>query len=161
ALERADRKIDLISLVMASHFGFADLTSASSYAVRRQRQTHDTTDVYLTYSTYTNFPNFVSYSMEDRPTHLFSEELRLVSSGDSKFKYIAGVYFTRYTDGDTLVEFMPGYPAYAGIDRPDQIDTLSITRHKVTDKAVFGEVGYQFTPAWQVTVGGRTLRDQF
>ncbi|MGH8597044.1 MAG: TonB-dependent receptor domain-containing protein, partial [Gammaproteobacteria bacterium] len=63
-----------------------------------------------------------------------------------------------YQDTDTKAsskEFTPGYPEYLGIVRPDNLEYYSVEKDDLKESAVFGEIGYQITEAWQVTVGAR------
>ena len=79
----------------------------------------------------------------DQPYKTYSTELRLVSAAGSRWEYTAGVYWKK-TD---LSEFAD----LALFGETIQFDT--------SDKqtAVFGEVGYKFTDAWELTAGARYL----
>ena len=79
----------------------------------------------------------------DQPYKTYSTELRLVSAAGSRWEYTAGVYWKK-TD---LSEFAD----LALFGETIQFDT--------SDKqtAVFGEVGYKFTDAWESTAGARYL----
>jgi iron complex outermembrane recepter protein len=158
-LENSDRSADLTALVMTGHLGFADLVSASTFSSRRLQRTRDTTDGFLSYSSYSNFPTFVAYDVSDFKTDQFTQELRLVSPGNSRVTYILGAFYQYFRDDSKDYEYAPGFPAYLGVDRPDQLNDYSAFKRYSTDKAVFGELGYHFTPAWQVTVGARWFQD--
>jgi iron complex outermembrane recepter protein len=160
-LERSDRKVDLGSLVLTAHLGFADLTSASTYSERKILQTSDGTDGFLSSSSYANFPRFVAYYTGPDFQNTYTEELRLVSSRDSRLSYIVGGFYEDQRTAYYSYTYMPGYPAFLGVDRPDQLYNFSAGGESFSDKAVFGEVGYQFTPAWQATVGARWFKDAF
>lgn len=158
--ELAARHVDLTSLVLTGHLGFADLVSATSYARRRLHNQFDNTDGYVGSSSYTSFPQFVAIGIADSNRDLFTEELRLVSSDTSRFRWILGGFYEYFKDDFISSSYVPGYPAFIGVDRPDQLNYYELTERRFSDKAVFGELGYQLTSAWQVTVGGRALRDQ-
>src|SRR5579871_741606 len=158
-LNPAERKVDLGGLTLTGHLGFADLVSASSYAVRDFYQISDATDAYLSAPTYNAFPKFVSFFSEDLRRTEYTEELRLVSTSTSRFKWLVGAFYQHYKDKEIDVGTVPGLPAFLGIDRPDQVNFYSDGLTYFTDKAVFGEMGYQITPAWQVTVGTRWFND--
>lgn len=159
-LESATRTADLGSLVLTGHFGFANLTSATSYAKRTVAQYGDATDGYLTYGSYANFPAFVANVLDEDNRTQFTEELRLVSNGNSRLNWIVGGFYSHFKVDQPTWIYTPGYPAYLGINRPDQLQTYSDTLQMFSDRAVFGEVGYQFTPKWQATVGGRWFKDE-
>lgn len=157
--ELAKRESDLVGLVLTAHLGFADLSSSSSWALRRFDQTLDTTDQYLG-SGYEAFPSFVAFDLSEINRTQYTEELRMVSTGQGPLTWVAGLFYEHFIDDFIDHEFMPGYPAFIGIDRPDQLDAYGRTFQRFSDKAVFGEVSYHFTDAWQVTVGGRWFHDQ-
>lgn len=156
-------QVDLTSLVLTAHLGFADLTSASSYARQRTWATGDTTDTFVSSSSYTNFPKFIAYQDTAFEKETSVEELRLVSSGQSRLNWIVGGFFQYWTTplaanyDDT---YTPGYPAYLGLPAgTTDLDNYSGNSTSFSDKALFGEVGYQFTDAWQVLIGGRWFKD--
>jgi iron complex outermembrane receptor protein len=77
------------------------------------------------------------------PYKTSSSELRLVSSGDSRWLYTAGVYWKK----SDLNEFA-------------DLSAFGESIQFVTDDrqtAVFGELGYKFTNAWTLTAGARYL----
>jgi iron complex outermembrane receptor protein len=156
----SDRKVDVASLVLTGHLGFADLVSASSFAWRRINEQQEGTDYYLGYTSYTNFPSFLEYDALEINRDLFTEELRLVSNTQSRLHWIVGGFYEHFRDQLLDHTHVPGYPAYIGIDRPDQVSIYSNNIQEFTDTAAFGELGYQLTRAWQVTVGGRWFRDK-
>ena len=39
--------------------------------------------------------------------------------------------------------------------RPDNLEYIAVNRNDLTERALYGEVSYEVTPAWQVTLGGR------
>jgi iron complex outermembrane recepter protein len=162
--DKSTLMIDLVSLVLTENLGFATLTSASSYATQKQRtDLYDETDNYVTSTAYTNFPRFVAYDAGDLfGKEQYVEELRLVSSGQSRLNWILGGFYQYYNlyQGSSYT-YTPGYPAYLGLpaDTSD-LDYYANTQQRFTDKAVFGELGYQFTDAWQVLVGGRWFKDE-
>src|SRR5262249_15889278 len=143
-----------------AHLGFADLVSASSYAKRKLNNKTDDTDTYLGSTSYLQFPQFVAIGQGFNTRNLYTEELRLVSSGQSRFNWILGGFYEYFKDDFGGTSFVPGYPAFIGVDRPDQVNSYGLTERRFSDKAVFGELGYHLTDAWQLTAGGRTIRDQ-
>src|SRR5258708_32391162 len=116
-LQPTDRKADVGSLVLTAHLGFADLVSSSSYALRQIHQTFDATDDYLGYG-YEAFPSFVAIDFSRQDNRLYAEELRLISSGQDAFKWVTGVFYQHSQDEFRAIDIGPGYPAFAGIDRP-------------------------------------------
>jgi iron complex outermembrane recepter protein len=155
-LEPSERDTDLLSLEVTADLGFAELVSSSSYAERRNQDTRDMTDLLLFFEYgYEDFPQFVTYAPSDAQMDQYAQELRLVSSGDGPFKWLVGGFYNRAEHDSFYREYVPGYPQFAGIDRPDANEYYVETHTKLSEQAVFGEIGYHFTDAWQVTFGGR------
>jgi outer membrane receptor protein involved in Fe transport len=84
---------------------------------------------------------------EEATTH----ELRLVSSKDSRFQWIVGLYVDDY---DQFNQAVQSYPI--DLDDPNPAESLrqgGLRTFKET--AVFGEVSYDFTDKFRFLVGGR------
>ena len=158
-LEPNDRKNELLALTVDIDLGFAKLTSATGTSEYHELGQRDQTDLLLALPYgYDNFPSFAAYTREQVKQTTFAEEVRLVSQGDSRLNWIAGAFYNHATQDGTSKEFVPGYPEFIGVDRPDNLEYVQLTGVKGTEKAVFGEVGFRFTDAWSVTVGGRRFK---
>ena len=86
---------------------------------------------------------------------LATQEIRLVSTNDSKLTWIGGLYYSKFEEDVGSSEFTPGIPDFFGVVRPDNLEYISRDIKELTETALFGEIGYQFTDDWQVTVGAR------
>jgi iron complex outermembrane recepter protein len=158
--EPSSREADLFSLELTGNLGFAQLVSASSYSEQKIETIRDQTDLLLFLSDsggygYENFPEFVAYTTGDTDRDQFTEELRLVSSGDGPLSWIVGGFYNELDSVGTGIEYTPGLPAFFEIDRPDEMEYYSKTDLTQKEKAAYGEIGYRITDAWQVTIGGR------
>ncbi|WP_300394011.1 TonB-dependent receptor [Henriciella sp.] len=149
---------ELLALEVVADLGFAELTSATGFSKFEDDGQRDQNDllVSLEYS-YELFPAFGSFTHEVGETETFTQELRLVSTTDSRFNWIVGGFYSQQESVATSKEFTPGYPDYAGFvtPRPDALEYFSIGHNELTESALFGEVGYEFTDKLTVTVGGR------
>ena len=158
-LEPAERTVDLTSLELTAHFGFADLVSASSYGERKIDSTWDQTDLLLELMTgYEQFPQFAGYNLEERQTEQFVQELRLVSNDTGRFKWLVGAFYNHSNDSQVDREYVPHYPEFIGVPSPDALDYFLVIRQKRSEAAGFGELSYRLTDAWQVTVGAREFK---
>jgi outer membrane receptor protein involved in Fe transport len=158
-LEPAERTAELSSLELTAHFKFADLVSASSYGDRKIDSTWDQTDLLLELVTgYEDFPKFAGFNLENRETKQFVQELRLVSNDTSRLKWIIGAFYNHFTDRQVDREYVPHFPEFIGVDSADAMEYFLDIRQKRTEEAGFGEIGYRFTDAWQVTVGAREFK---
>lgn len=154
----------LLALELTADLGFAELTSAtglSEFTDDGQRDQNNLL-VSLEYS-YELFPAFGSFTKEEGETETFTQELRLVSTYESKFNWIIGGFYSRSDNSAYSAEYTPGYDTYAInqlgfdflVDRPDDLEYYSTNRTQLTESALFGELGYDITDRWSVTVGGR------
>ena len=93
---------------------------------------------------------------EDTDIKQFSQEIRLTSNTDSNWDWIVGAYYKR-DEIDKLDRFF-------GESITGALPTLSGESHwdnrgKMDSIAGFAQVGYQFTDAWKLTIGGRYTKD--
>lgn len=154
--EPNQRKNQLVSLETNADLGFATLTSATGLSRYDEIGQRDQTDLLLSFDYgYEDFPSFVAFTQETQRTERLSQELRLVSNSAGPFKWIGGLFYNTAKTDALSQEFVPGFPQFAGIDRPDNLEYFNPAIQRATERAVFGEVGYQITSKWQVTAGGR------
>lgn len=146
------RKNELLALETVVDLGFADLTSATGYNEYTENGQRDQTDFLLRarYG-YEFFPSFVAYTREDADEDTFTQELRLVSNGDGPFNWIVGGFYSHFKIDAMSQEFYPGLSDYP-------LGFVSSLEEKTTETAAFGELGYEITDAWQVTVGARWFK---
>ena len=159
------RKDQLLSLEITADLGFAELTSASGYSKSDSDGQRDQTDllVRLDYS-YEEFPAFSAFTRDLSENKVFTQEIRLVSTNDSDFSWIAGAFYNRVEFQQDEKEFVPGFGQYA-VDnwdaaqtRPDNLEYYSVGDSTVTESALFGELTYQATDKLAVTLGARLYR---
>ncbi len=164
-VEPNDRDSDLLALEIIADLGFAELTSATGIGGVEENGQRDQTDLLITLDySYELFPTFTAYTFEDEETETFNQELRLVSTSDGPFNWIVGVFYNRNEYDALSLEYTPGYGAFVGDDFRQDLNDLEYfeaDRTKLTEKAIFGEVGYDFTEQWSVTLGVRLYDYEF
>ena len=135
---------------------FAELTSATGLSRFDDDGQRDQTDllISLEYS-YEAFPTFTSFTHEKGRENSFTQELRLVSKTEGPLSWIVGAYYNNFDVTSYSQEYTPGYAAYVGFDRPDDLEYYSQFFSELKESALYGEVGYDITDKWSVTVGGR------
>jgi outer membrane receptor protein involved in Fe transport len=84
-------------------------------------------------------------------TRQTSEELRLVSSGNSSLQWLLGYFYSDFSDTISLSILAPGATALFGT--PNLYSNYQPT--KIIQRSFFGEASYEFIPAWKATVGLR------
>ncbi|NNC36952.1 MAG: TonB-dependent receptor [Acidimicrobiales bacterium] len=158
--EPNERNTDLIALEVIADLGFAELTSATGYATVDENGQRDQTDLLISLEYYyETFPTFTAFTFEDEETEIFNQELRLVSKGDGPLSWILGGFYNRNQYDALSSEFTPGIGAFNDIFgfRQDlnDLEYFEADRTDLKEKAVFGEIGYDISEAWDVTVGAR------
>lgn len=155
-LEPNERRNALTALEVTADLGFAELTSATGYSTYDERGQRDQTDllISLEYS-YEAFPAFSAFTREDQDEQTLNQELRLVSTGEGPLSWIVGGFYNALDSYAASREFTPGYSEYLGGGRPDNLEYFSVNRTELTEMAIYGELGYEITERWQVTVGAR------
>lgn len=93
---------------------------------------------------------------------LFTQEVRLQSSGESQWGWLVGAFYLRQTaDAGQLVSDYSCptclSEVLAGEDFAFRLPLGRLSEEK--QKSVFGEVSYRFTPQWTLGVGARYLED--
>ncbi len=152
----------LVALEANLDLGFAELTSATGYSEYTDYGHRDQTDllIALEYS-YEAFPSFSAFTEERDKTDTLTQEIRIVSKGDSKFSWIVGGFYNHQFSTGYSKEFTPHYDQFlvdnaGGVQlRPDSVEYYSISKSKLTELAGFGELTYKITPKWQITGGIR------
>lgn len=152
-LEPNDRDDQLIALEVTADLGFAELTSATGLGKYDELGNRDQTDLLigLQYS-YESFPTFTAITEEAVESEFINQEVRLVSKGDKRYNWIVGAFYNESKTQSYSHEFTPNHPFS---NRPDDLEYDAFSNSKNVEQAVFGEVGFDITDAWQVTVGGR------
>lgn len=82
-----------------------------------------------------------------------SEELRVSSSGETRLSWTAGLYYRDYEDSfDSRSKTTPN---------PLPVEVFTSKLDRTSEQfAVFGEVGYKFTPVFDSTLGLRYFREE-
>lgn len=154
--EPADARYRIWALEAKAELGFADLVSSSSYIKQQDNGQRDQTDLLLGFDYgYEDYPDFSAFTREDDDLRIFVQEVRLVSTTDGPLQYVVGGYLTDEKLESISREFVPGFPQFAGINRPDALEYFEFAPSKDKERALFGEVTYNITDAWQVTGGAR------
>ncbi|MGH6614502.1 TonB-dependent receptor [Sphingomonas sp.] len=158
----------LANVTIGYDFGWANLTSSSSYVDERQRSSGDSTlgirdIIFGSFLDPADIPEFTVITNRRAKSHSFAQEVRLVSSSDGPFNWILGGYYNTkrvHEDQEELVPVpFPGQAAFEqniiGAELNDDKEYTYQSDTKTRQFAVFGELKYQVTSAWQISVGGR------
>ncbi|MEM6513845.1 MAG: TonB-dependent receptor, partial [Pseudomonadota bacterium] len=161
--EPSDREFHMGSVEANVDFGFATLTSATSYYDNRGGSESDNTGFYAN-----NFPQF--YYFYPRPLYTAErtfgdralvQELRLVSKGGDSFDWIVGGFYRDQNRDVTQVSDLVGFEAFADALFPpvDFVSTDNVFTYlrdeDFTDFALFGELTWYATDRLSITAGLR------
>jgi outer membrane receptor protein involved in Fe transport len=160
-IEPVNRRAHLVSMeINANIADIADLVSTTAYTNVRNRSQGDNTDLLLDLDyDYELFPAFSSWNESDNRRKQINQEVRLVSSHGGPFSWVVGGFYNEQKYHNDYAEHTPGLSAFYEIaDNPDDLEYVSYTKSKVTEKAIFGEGTFKVTPQWQVTGGARYFK---
>ena len=165
-----ESSLDLASLEITADLGFATLTSATSYYEQNTESRVDASGIYEDIFAYFYFyyPRISTISDYVASDTSFVQEFRLTSSGDNRVDWIAGAF---YLDQDLTFntnQEMPGFEdwyeaagfqAYYGttspLTNPPNLVYRQDRKTTFEEIALFGEVTFNVTDAWQITAGAR------
>jgi iron complex outermembrane receptor protein len=151
----------LYGLTGTYDMGFAQLTSASSYYAREENQTQDDSEaLYSVVGLFAvSIPKFYQIPFnETDTTRVFSQEVRLASTGNGPFQWIAGLFFTNFES--IFTEYNASVPlAFISVGgaatNPTGLIYQAHNPYHIKQYAVFGEGTYAFTDSLKLTAGLR------
>jgi len=162
-------EFSLSNITFEYGFNFADLLASSSW-FDREKHFEQNTSAFGEAIFWPGVNLAGSATFNDADQEYFAEEIRLVSNSDSRFQWIAGVYYTDKTfiDDQTLRDdfdfflnflndtFFPilGFPPGFGVDHMGQVLDMTITTTG-DELSFFGEVSYEITDRLTATAGIR------
>ena len=181
ALQPYDDKLDLVSLVGTIDLGLATFTSATSvYRDRSQATTEivgnfvipgvlNYLDAYSAY--YHNYPRPLALETTPVNENSFTQEMRLVSNHGVKFDFVVGVFYRnqrvssdtrQYLTGATdFIQAVNGFPPTGNAAAFPDLEFRYDRETRFVDEALFGELTFHATSAWQFTAGARFFRQTF
>ena len=147
--EFLESELDVVSLVLNYDLGWGAISSATSWLDNDAAIGQDMTSFWGFTGSSAYFTNNTS------TTDIFIEELRLSSQLDGPLQFVAGLYyedreserdlFTQWSGDQSIDPFPPSGLALSHIQ----------DERNVEQKAVFGELSYQFSEQWTATLGAR------
>ncbi|WP_337958498.1 TonB-dependent receptor [Novosphingobium humi] len=158
-LEPTTRKADLFAAEFNFNLGFAQVVATGAYTNQNLKTHADNTDLLLDLNYgYEAFPSFSSYNDTNEEYRQFNGELRLVSSHGGPISWVIGGFYNNLRNYRNYQEHTPGFAAFAGVYRPDDLEYISFVNTRTKEKAVYGEATAHLTDAWQVTGGLRYFK---
>jgi len=164
------RKADLGSVDLSVGLGFATLSSSTSYYRDTGTDVSDGTSfVAKTPEIYGFLPRVVSVNEDFDTQKGFVEELRLVSAaGEHPIDYVVGLFFQHLQGSNGTTSWDPGQTYFgnlAGVPTADpaegDVSYIAANTTDFLDRAIFGELTWHVTDAWQITGGARFFKQDF
>jgi iron complex outermembrane receptor protein len=93
----------------------------------------------------------ISTNYEQDQSKQFSEEVRLTSTGTGNFKWLLGYFYSDFTSYQNAFIFAPGAVSLLG---SSNLFTF-VTPTTLIQNSFFGDLSYQLTPQFKVSVGAR------
>jgi outer membrane receptor protein involved in Fe transport len=161
--EPFERDFEFLAAELDFDFGFATLTSATSYYDNDGGSETDNTGFYAN-----NFANF--YYFYPRPLYTavrtfkdeaFVQEIRLVSNGENTVDYAVGAFYRDQERGSTQISDLVGFEAWAdaAFFPGDFVSTDNVFTYErsedYSDFAVFGEITWHVSDRLHLTGGLR------
>ena len=135
--------IDMTNLVIDYDFGWAKLTSSSSWFEESSARYTDASMFFL----------FPTSQRPERDVDVFVEEVRFVSQLEGPVQFVAGLY---YEDIENIFDVENSYAGIPSLNPTSEIGVFNFVTSSFTEqKAIFGELSYQFSDALALTLGGR------
>ncbi|MBI1250011.1 MAG: TonB-dependent receptor plug domain-containing protein [Alphaproteobacteria bacterium] len=164
--ETFERTNELLALEAEWDVGFAALTSATGYSRYSDNSQRDQTDLLLMLNPlassyyYDNFPSFTARTRDISDENTFTQELRAVSTHGGPFSWIVGAFYSEHEETGISQEFTPLFSEflvanYGAVLRTDGLEYYNLVTQDLKESAIYGELGYNITDNWNVTVGGR------
>ncbi len=140
-LEPSDRRAYLYSAELeANLWDIAQLVSSTAFTLQNNNRIEDNTDLLLDLNYgYEAFPAFSSYAKNHNRNTQFTQELRLVSSHGGPISWTLGGFYNDVRNEGDRQEYVPGYAAFIGSPRIDNLEYISFFNNTNKEKAVFGE----------------------
>ena len=185
-LEPAERDVDLVNLDAIWELGFATLTSNTSYYDHSGDGWRDNTSLWVTDRSqetsftnwfnilYTGNPRAAAYVTAGFDEDAFVQEFRLISDAtdDSKWDWIAGMYYMDQDRSTTNVSYLRGLNEYSqacadlgSLCEADgqwwvggnlsEIDFFYDRKENFKDFALYGELTYNISDTVRITGGIR------
>ena len=181
ALQPYEDTMDLGSLVGTVDFGLATFTSATSFYRDRSEATTEIIgnfvipgglnylDAYSAY--YHNYPRPLALETTPVDENSFTQEIRLVSNHGTRFDYVVGAFYRNQRVSSDTRQYLTGATDFirtvTGVDPvgnaaayPD-LEFRYDRNTRFVDEALFGELTWHATSAWQFTAGARFFHQSF
>ncbi|ACE83675.1 TonB-dependent receptor [Cellvibrio japonicus] len=123
----------------------------------------DQTDLFLSYydagsGYFSSYDDFIGVGAGNVEVKKDSAEIRLASDNDQPLRWLIGGFYSQ-DDLDVLIaDFLPGFADFWEENRPLDLDYIATQSETLKEFSTFGELSYDLTAQWEVTLGARHFR---
>jgi outer membrane receptor protein involved in Fe transport len=163
--EPSEREVDALSLEMNFDFGFATLTSSTSWYEHSGSSVSENSGFFAQNGWYAlyyyNYPRPMSSAERTYSDEAFVQELRLVSNTEGKIDWIIGGFYRDQDLQASQFSYVRGFERWADayFGDPSLVITDNDFRYirdeNFEDKAVFGELTWNVSETFRLTGGFR------
>ncbi len=164
-----------VALTLNASLPFGDLVVAGSYFDRKFAYEADATSyVFSLNSEYAAYnwggdPRGFATNNEDTELETFEVRLQSANDAESRWSWLAGAFYSKETGHTEFASFIRGYADTYSFNYFDELEQgltgnslvptdqwwLGIYDTELTQRALFGEVGFDLTENFTITAGGR------
>ncbi|AEG51270.1 TonB-dependent receptor plug [Sphingobium chlorophenolicum L-1] len=102
---------------------------------------------------------FLPFNTGKIDAHKFSQEVRLASPGEGRFRYVLGAYFNKFLNDSTQEQAgRLGQPLPPGVYL-SLVNGKQLFHNNIQSKAVFGQFSFDITEQLELIMGGRLTHD--
>jgi iron complex outermembrane receptor protein len=164
-LQPMEGELQLTSIDADYKLGFATLTASLSHYDYSHNERADQTDYYLVLddvyygnSYYSAVGNVSAYNASSVDVVKDSVELRLVSDNEQRLRWLVGGFYSRDDVEAYIADYVPGLNDTYDAGLPSDAEYLATQTQVLDEYSVYGELAYDLTRQWEVTLGARYFR---
>lgn len=164
-LQPMQGELQLASIDAEYDMEFATLTASVNHYDYQHTERADQTDYYIAMdeayfdnSYFTPFEDLSAYNASAIDVVKDSVELRLASKDEQRLRWLVGGFYSR-DDLDVYIgDYVPGFDEYLGAGLSSDLEYMATQNEVLDEYSVFGELAYDLTEKWELTVGARYFR---
>ena len=163
-LQPMQGELQLASIDANYEMPWATLTASVNHYDYQHAESADQTDYFIALDSYyemfyyTAYEDLYGVTTADVDVVKDSVELRLASPDDQRLRWLVGGFYSRDDLDVSIQEFVPGFGAFIGEDRPNDIDYTATQTEVLDEYSAYAELTYDLTEKWEATVGARYFR---
>lgn len=164
-LQPMQGELQLASIDANYEMEWATLTASVNHYDYQHAERADQTDYYIAMdeayfdnSYFTPFEDLSAYNSSMIDVVKDSMELRLASKDEQRLRWLVGGFYSRDDLDVYMGDYVPGFDEYLGAGLSSDLEYLATQNEILDEYSIFGELAYDLTEKWELTVGARYFR---